>query len=143
MASDEKRKAIDPPINRPMNVVGTATLIWVSGLWNNASPVTCFSCGSWLPMGSMNEENRATAAMTAEPIATPLVIALVVLPTASRLTMTRSASPVNSPDISAIPAALSDTGPKESSEMIIPVVESHADAHQGHQVERNGQLAAA
>ena len=75
-------------------------------------------------MVSMNEENRATAAMTAEPMATPLVIALVVLPTASRLTMTRSASPVNSPDISAMPAALSETGPKESSEMIIPVVDS-------------------
>ena len=107
-----------------MNVVGMATLIWVSGLWNSASPVTCLSCGSWLPMVSMNEENSATAAMTAEPIATPLVIALVVLPTASRLTMIRSASPVNSPDISAMPAALSETGPKESSEMIIPVVES-------------------
>ena len=38
--------------------------------------------------------------------------------------MIRSASPANSPDISAMPAALSDTGPKESSEMIIPVVES-------------------
>ena len=35
----------------------------------------------------MNDANSATAAMTAEPIAKPLVTALVVLPTASRLTM--------------------------------------------------------
>ena len=66
----------------------------------------------------------ATAAMTAEPIATPLVMALVVLPTASRLTRTRSVSPWNSPAISAMPAELSDTGPKLSSETIIPAVES-------------------
>ena len=70
----------------------------------------------------MNAEKSATAAMTAEPMATPLVMALVVLPTASRLTMIRSASPVNSPDISAMPAALSDTGPKLSSETTMPAV---------------------
>ena len=57
-------------------------------------------------------------------MATPLVMALVVLPTASRLTMIRSPSPVNSPDISATPAALSDTGPKLSSETTMPVVAS-------------------
>ena len=62
--------------------------------------------------------------MTAEPMATPLVMALVVLPTASRLTMTRSASPVNSPDISATPAALSETGPKLSSDTTMPAVDS-------------------
>ena len=72
----------------------------------------------------MKDANSATAAMTADPIATPFVMALVVLPTASRLTMIRSASPVNSPDISAIPAALSETGPKLSSETTMPVVAS-------------------
>ena len=72
----------------------------------------------------MNEANRATAAITAEPMATPLVMALVVLPTASRLTMMRSGSPSNSPDISAMPAALSDTGPKLSSDTTIPAVDS-------------------
>ena len=72
----------------------------------------------------MNAAKRATAAITAEPMATPLVIALVVLPTASRLTMIRSASPVNSPDISAMPAALSETGPKLSSDTTMPVVAS-------------------
>ena len=62
--------------------------------------------------------------MTAEPIANPLVTAFVVLPTASRLTMIRSGSPSNSPDISAIPAALSATGPKVSSDTTTPVVAS-------------------
>ena len=104
-----------------MNVVGWETLIDVSGRLKRALP----SCGSLScsPMVSMKEANRATEAMTAEPMATPLVTALVVLPTASRLTMTRSASPVNSPDISATPAALSDTGPKLSSDTIIPAVD--------------------
>ena len=57
-------------------------------------------------------------------MANPLVTAFVVLPTASRLTMIRSGSPWNSPDISAIPAALSLTGPKVSSETMTPVVAS-------------------
>ena len=60
--------------------------------------------------------------MTAEPIAKPLVTALVVLPTASRLTRILRDSPSNSPAISAIPAALSATGPKVSSETMTPVV---------------------
>ncbi len=72
----------------------------------------------------MYDENRATAAITADPIAKPLVTALVVFPTASRLTMMRSASPSNSPDISAIPAALSATGPNVSSDTTTPVVAS-------------------
>src|SRR4029077_20451141 len=72
----------------------------------------------------MYEENSATAAMTAEPIANPFVTALVVLPTASSITMIRAGSPVNSPDISAMPAALSDTGPNVSSETTTPVVAS-------------------
>ena len=73
---------------------------------------------------SMKLAKMATEAMTAEPMAKPLVTALVVLPTASRLTMIRSGSPWNSPDISAMPAALSDTGPKVSSDTITPVVAS-------------------
>ena len=75
-------------------------------------------------MISMKDANNATAAITAEPIAKPLVTALVVLPTASRLTMIRSGSPWNSPDISAMPAALSATGPNVSSETTTPVVAS-------------------
>ncbi|CAB4567410.1 unannotated protein [freshwater metagenome] len=73
---------------------------------------------------SAYEANNATAAITAEPIAKPLVTAFVVLPTASRPTMIRSGSPSNSPAISAIPAALSATGPKVSSATMMPVVAS-------------------
>ena len=122
MARDEKRKATDPPISRPMKMVGFDTLIWVYLLSNRAAP------DRWRPsceaIVSTKEPNSDTEAMTAEPMATPLVMALVVFPTASRLTMTRSASPVNSPDISATPAALSDTGPKESSETTMPAVDN-------------------
>ena len=75
-------------------------------------------------MVSTKEANRATAAITAEPMAKPLVTALVVLPTASRPTMIRSASPSNSPAISAMPAALSATGPKVSSATMMAVVDS-------------------
>ena len=32
MARDEKRKAIEPPMSRPMKVFGSARLIWVSGI---------------------------------------------------------------------------------------------------------------
>ena len=76
------------------------------------------------PAVSMNDANNATAAITAEPIAKPFVTAFVVLPTASRATMIFCGSPWNSPDISAIPAALSDTGPKVSSDTMTPVVAS-------------------
>ena len=40
---------------------------------------------SSLPAVSMKLANRATAAITAEPMAKPLVTALVVFPTASRV----------------------------------------------------------
>src|SRR4051794_2268160 len=123
MARAENMKAIDPPMRRPMNVLGSATLICVSKAPRNRSEPTLPSLSS-LPMVSMNDANRATAAMTAEPMANPLVTALVVLPTASRLTMMRSGSPSNSPDISAMPAALSATGPKVSSLTTTPVVAS-------------------
>ena len=105
-----------------MNVFGSATLIVVSGLWNSSLPWR--SSLSWFEIVSMYDENSATAAMTAEPIAKPFVTALVVLPTASRLTMIRCGSPSNSPDISAMPAALSATGPNVSSDTTTPVVAS-------------------
>src|SRR5216117_3169105 len=76
----------------------------------------------------MKLANSATAAMTADPIANPFVTALVVLPTASRLTMIRSGGPWNSPDISAMPAALSATGPNVSSLTTTPVAAPMARA---------------
>src|SRR5580700_6649759 len=122
MASDENRKATEPPMSRPMKIVGLATLIWVCWMLKSLEAGTCKpNCETIV---STKEPNSDTEAMTAEPMATPLVMALVVLPTASRLTMTRSASPVNSPDISATPAALSDTGPKLSSDTTMPAVDN-------------------
>ena len=64
------------------------------------------------------------AANTAVAIAMPLVIALVVLPTASSSVRIFAPSPCTSPDISAIPWALSETGPKVSMATITPTVVS-------------------
>ncbi len=61
-----------------------------------------------------------TAAITAEPMAIPLVMALVVLPQASRSASVRRAWE-ESLAISPIPLALSATGPKTSIEMLLPV----------------------
>ena len=125
--------AIEPPMSKPMKVFTSATLICVSAAWKMASPFSNSPAASfnlsWPAMVSMYEANSATAAMTAEPIAKPLVTALVVLPTASRLTMILRGSPSNSPAISAIPAALSATGPKVSSDTITPVVASMPMPH--------------
>jgi hypothetical protein len=64
------------------------------------------------------------AAITAVAMAMPLVIALVVLPTASSLVSTTLPRSSTSPDISAMPWALSLTGPKLSIETITPTTES-------------------
>ena len=88
---------------------GSATLICNGSSLNTPSFRFLATMPSSLPAVSMKLANRATAAMTAEPMAKPLVTAFVVLPTASRLTMMRSGSPWNSPLISAMPAALSLT----------------------------------
>ena len=118
-----------------MKILGSATLMGRPG-WSK-TPRTFVMSRSWTalaprisaPAPSMKLAKRATAAITAEPMAKPLVTALVVLPTASRLTMIRSGSPWNSPDISAMPAALSATGPKVSSETTTPVVASMPMPH--------------
>lgn len=72
----------------------------------------------------MKEPKSAVAASTAVAIAMPLVIALVVLPTASSSVSTRAPGPSTSPDISAMPWALSETGPKVSMATITPTVVS-------------------
>ncbi len=71
-----------------------------------------------------NAAYSAVAASTAVAMAMPLVIALVVLPTASRWVSTVAPSPVTSPLISAMPWALSVTGPKLSIDTITPTVVS-------------------
>ncbi|CAB5011405.1 unannotated protein [freshwater metagenome] len=72
----------------------------------------------------MNAPNNAVAARTAVAIAIPLVIALVVLPTASSDVRIFEPSPSTSPDISAIPCALSEIGPNVSMATITPTVVS-------------------
>ncbi len=72
----------------------------------------------------MYEPNSAVAASTAVAIAMPLVIALVVLPTASRSVRIFAPRSSTSLDISAMPCALSLTGPKVSIATITPTVVS-------------------
>ena len=72
----------------------------------------------------MYDANSALAASTAVAIAMPLVIALVVLPTASSSVRICAPSGLTSPDISAMPWALSETGPKVSMATITPTVVS-------------------
>ena len=62
--------------------------------------------------------------MTAVAIAIPLVMALVELPTASRRSRIAAGLPSNSPDISAMPWALSEIGPNVSIETMTPTVVS-------------------
>ena len=67
-----------------MNTLGSATVIRPasSRYWEIFSLLTWSSPPTAIT--AMKLENRDTAAMTAEPMAMPLVSALVVLPTASR-----------------------------------------------------------
>jgi hypothetical protein len=71
-----------------------------------------------------NEPNSAVAASTAVAMAMPLVIALVVLPTASSPVRTSAPVALTSPDISAMPCALSEIGPKVSIATMTPTVVS-------------------
>jgi len=71
-----------------------------------------------------NAPNRAVAASTAVAIAMPLVIALVVFRSRPAGVSTCAPSPSTSPDISAMPCALSVTGPNESMVTITPTVVS-------------------
>src|SRR3954451_14226266 len=87
-----------------------------------------FQSGIALPMAertaSWYEPNSAVAASTAVAIAMPLVTAFVVLPTASRSVRIWAPSGVTSPDISAMPWALSLTGPNVSIATMTPTVVS-------------------
>ena len=76
------------------------------------------------PTAVANEPNSAVAASTAVAIAMPLVIAFVVLPTASSAVSTSAPSGEISPDISATPWALSEIGPKVSIATMTPTVVS-------------------
>jgi hypothetical protein len=93
--------------------------------WICSAILTPMPACVWLT-STRNEPNSETAAITADPMATPLVIALVVLPTASRSAMICWASLVALSSwplqlISPIPLALSAIGPKESMATLLPV----------------------
>ena len=111
----ENRNTTDAPMITPTRTFGWATF--------SANELAALA-GSADSTESRNEPNSAVAASTAVAIAMPLVIALVVLPIASRLVSAWAASPSTSPDISAMPWALSVTGPKESIDTITPTVVS-------------------
>ena len=66
---------------------------------------------------------RASAVRTAEPIAKPFPVAAVVLPRESKASVL-SLTSGSSPACSAIPPALSATGPYASVARVIPSVES-------------------
>ena len=112
IASEENRNATEPPIRSP-----TSTFGWSTRTPTNPSRPARRSASS-------NDPNSDVAAITAVAIASPFVIAFVELPTASRPVRTCAGRPLNSPDISAMPCALSDTGPNVSIETITPTVVS-------------------
>ena len=92
--------------------------------WNvrscNAEPTEACVCRP-----SVYDPKRTSAASAAEPIAYPFVTAFVVLPTASSWSViVRTFSGRSA--ISAIPPALSVTGPNASSATMRPVMESWA-----------------
>ena len=74
-------------------------------------------------MVAWKETNKEIAERPAEEIAKPFAIAAVVLPTASSSSV-RSRTSSGRPAISAIPPALSATGPYASTPMVIAVLDS-------------------
>src|SRR5258708_15014671 len=111
----ENKNTTDAPMMTPTSTLGLATS---RPKVPAALPVSADS--TWV----RNEPNSAVAASTAVAIAMPLVIALVVLPIASSVVSACAASPSTSPDISAMPWALSVTGPNEYLDTITPTVVS-------------------
>jgi len=110
----EKKNTTDAPMMMPTRTFGRSTdrLNVLPALPSAATTVV------------RNDPNSAVAASTAVAIAIPLVMALVVLPTASSRVRTWAPSPSTSPDISAMPCALSDTGPNVSMDTMTPTVVS-------------------
>ena len=111
IASDANRYTIRPPIRRPISTAGF--------------PIAKFATEPRSSNSRWNALNKTSAARAAEPIAYPLVTALVVFPTASSGSVTLRTSSGRSA-ISAIPPALSVIGPNASSATINPVSDSCA-----------------
>ncbi len=101
----------EPPINRPTRI---------SGLSIETLNALCVNS----PTVSRNVPKSDVAAITAVAIAMPFVIALVVLPTASRCSIDALPISPRPPDISPMPWALSAIGPNVSIETMTPTVVS-------------------
>ena len=96
MVSAPMKNGITPPMNKPMSTCGLDR--------SREKPSTCSDTVS------TNAEMIARAASAAAPMAKPLPMAAVVLPSSSRESvMARVSGPI--PPISAMPPALSATGP--------------------------------
>ncbi|CAB4782560.1 unannotated protein [freshwater metagenome] len=121
IASPENKKTTAAPMIKPTRLRGLATsrTPWY---WDARSPAFCPASSTAFLIASVNAPKSAVAARTAVAIAMPLVIAFVVLPTASRDVRIFEPSPSTSPDISAIPCALSEIGPNVSIATITPTV---------------------
>ena len=111
---DAMRNGVMPPMNRPIRTSGLPRC-------SEKSPPRLYATVS------TKAAMMARAASAAAPMANPLPIAAVVLPSSSRESvMARVSSP--SPAISAMPPALSATGPYASTAMVMPTVASRPTA---------------
>ena len=107
MVIAEKMNGSMPPMNMPISTLGfVSSRLKCRGSNAPAPPAraTLSAAVAW------NVENRARAVRAADPMAKPLPIAAVVLPTASRASV-RSRTYDSHLLISAMPPALSATGP--------------------------------
>jgi hypothetical protein len=111
IASEENRNATEPPSSSPASTSGRSMRMpW------NANPASF--------RASSKEPNSDVAAITAVAMAMPFVMAFVEFPMASRPVRIFAGLPSNSPDISAMPCALSEMGPNVSIETMTPTVVS-------------------
>ena len=107
MVIAEKMNGSMPPTNMPMSTLGLVSSRLNCRGSNAATPpawATVSAAVAW------KVENRARAVRAADPMANPLPMAAVVLPTASRASV-RSRTNGSQRLISAMPPALSATGP--------------------------------
>ena len=111
MVTDEKSIGSIAPTNIPISVC------ILSRLRLNSKSRICSA------IVSRNAEISVTAVSAAEPIAKPFPVAAVVFPRLSSASV-RSRTISSCPDITAIPPALSATGPYASVASVIPRVES-------------------
>src|SRR3954469_9984795 len=118
-ARPENMNTTAEPMIRPTSTFGVNA---TKSALSKVEPTFASDC----VMASLYDPNSAVAASTAVAIAMPLVMALVVLPTASSSVRICAASPSTSPDISAMPCALSLTGPNVSIATMTPTVVSRA-----------------